>query len=304
MSGEEMRKAADRFRAVPLTEVLRLWEARPDRWDKSKWHTPRGTLSVNGSKFINWHCLRGGGGAIDLVIHLMGGCSFREALHWLQVHVGHVVHQWPLEENPQAEPRSAESVLVLPAPDPGRLQHVRSYLLTQRSLPPALLDSLINGGVVYADERGNAVFLLFESGSRESVTVVGAELRGTGSVPWRGMAPGSCKDRGYFFVPTDLGLRGKDRRPIILCESAIDAFSCHALHPGHVCLSTAGARPHPAWLPTLIERGHPLYCGYDADATGDKMAQAMISRHPEVKRLRPTRHDWNALLMSRASYYL
>lgn len=301
MPREEIRKAADRFRTVPLTEVLRLWEAQPDRRDKSKWHTPRGTLSVNGSKFINWQCGTGGGGAIDLVIHLMGECSFREALHWLQTHVGHG-QQWPLEVNHQAEPRSAESVLVLPAPDPGRLQHVRSYLLTQRSLPPALLDSLINAGIVYADERGNAVFLLLESGSRESVTVVGAELRGTGSVPWRGMAPGSRKDRGYFFVPTDLGLRGQDRRPIILCESAIDAISCHALHPGHVCLSTTGARPHPAWLPTLIERGHLVYCGYDADVTGDKMAQAMSAHHPEVKRLRPSYHDWNALLKSRASF--
>ena len=297
MPREEIRQIADRLRAVPLPEVLRLWGARPDRWDKCKWHTPRGTLSVNGAKFINWHCDTGGGGAIDLVIHLMGECSFREALHWLQTHVG---HQRSL--NLQAEPPPTPSALVLPAPDPSRLPRLRSYLLTQRSLPAAILDSLINSGVLYADARSNAVFLLLEAGSGEPGTVVGAELRGTGSAPWRGMAPGSLKDRGYFSIATDLEVPGEEPRPIILCESAIDAISCHALHPGHGCLSTTGARPNPAWLPSLIKEGHPLYCGYDADVTGDKMAQAMSARHPEVKRLRPVRPDWNAQLKLRVSF--
>jgi hypothetical protein len=41
------------------------------------------------------------------------------------------------------------------------------------------------------------------------------------------------------------------------------------------CLSTSGARPDPAWLPTLIAQGMPIYCGYDADPTGDAMAQRM-----------------------------
>lgn len=303
MPREEIRQIADRLRDTPLSEVLRLWEARPDRWDKSKWHTLRGTLSVNGTKFINWHCGTGGGGAIDLVIHLMGECSFREALDWLQTHIGHD-QQRPLEVNHQAVPRPAKSVLVLPAPDPSRLPRLRSYLLTQRSLPLALLAPLIDSGIVYADRRDNAVFLLLEPGSADQGTAmaVGAELRGTGSAPWRGMAPGSRKDRGYFSIAADLGILGEDRPPIILCESAIDAISCHALHPGYGCLSTAGARPNPAWLPRLIEQGHPLYCGYDADVIGDKMAQAMIARHSEVKRLRPDQHDWNALLKFQASF--
>ena len=37
---------------------------------------------------------------------------------------------------------------------------------------------------------------------------------------WRGMAPGSQKDLGYFSV------QEQDATMVILCESAIDAISC------------------------------------------------------------------------------
>ena len=73
---------------------------------------------------------------------------------------------------------------------------------------------------------------------------VGAELRGTTERRWRGMAPGSQKDRGFFAIPAEA------RATLVLCESAIDALSCFALHPDYRCLSTAGARPNPRWLRT------------------------------------------------------
>ena len=65
--------------------VYVLWRARGRRWDvlevegsgavrdqrdKSKWHTEQGPLSVSGAKFMNWHRRAGGGGAIDLMMHL------------------------------------------------------------------------------------------------------------------------------------------------------------------------------------------------------------------------------------------
>ena len=126
---------------------------------------------------------------------------------------------------------------------PQQLAQVRRYLVTQRRLPAALLDPLIAAGTLYADARANAVFLLR---SREAQPV-GAELRGTGPLPWRGMAPGSRKDLGCFALPTG-GLAPPTSPPqaAVLCESAIDAISCHALHPAYGCFSTAGARPAPA----------------------------------------------------------
>ena len=85
-----------------------------------------------------------------------------------------------------------------------------------------------------------------------------------------------------------------------VCESAIDAISCLALHPGSRCLSTAGARPDPHWLRPLLDQGCQVYCGFDADSTGDAMARALITLHPAVQRLRPSHHDWNDVLRSRA----
>ena len=107
---------------------------------------------------------------------------------------------------------------------------------------------------------------------------------------WRGLAPGSRKDLGYFACGP------AHANELVLCESAIDAISCAALYPDRLCLSTAGARPNPAWLPPLLAQHHRLYCGFDADPTGDRMAHAMTAIYPAIQRLRPPLHDWNDVL--------
>ena len=115
------------------------------------------------------------------------------------------------------------------------------------------------------------------------------------------MAPGSKKDLGFFAIPPIPFPPQADPHPaaILLCESAIDALSAHLLHPHLVCISTAGARPHPHWLHPLLQQGHTVYCGFDTDTTGETMAQAMIALHPAVQRWAPAAHDWNDLLRSR-----
>jgi len=273
------RQRAQRMRAVPLTAVLRGSGAVPDRADPHKWHTSQGVLSVTGAKFMNWHLGRGGGGAIDLVMHLHG-LGFGQALEWLE---GHFASLPALAVNPRPQPP-----LRLPPSAPEHLAHVRRYLIVQRRLPAALLNPLIKAGTLYADARANAVFLLRGRDDQP----VGAELRGAAALPWRGMAPGSRKDLGCFAIPAT------PQEVNILCESAIDALSAHALHPDHRCLSTAGARPDPAWLADLLAQGRTIYCGFDLDDSGEAMAQAMIALHPSIQRLRPTRKDWNDVLCS------
>jgi hypothetical protein len=257
-------------------------EARRDPHDPVKWHTVRGVLSVNGPKFINWNLDWGGGGAIDLVMHVRQ-VGFGQALQWLEQRFGSCT-SWA----PTAPPRTAS--FALPPPVPGNWPRVERYLVGERKLPATLLQPLVQSKVLYADARANSVFLLRDA----EAIAVGAELRGTTALAWRGLAPGSRKDRGFFSVAAS------NRGAIVLCESAIDALSCHALHPGYLCLSTSGARPDPAWLPALIAQGVPIYCGFDADPTGDAMAQRMHERHPAIRRLRPSAKDWNDLLRQRA----
>ena len=91
----------------------------------------------------------------------------------------------------------------------------------------------------------------------------------------------------------------RDAEAVILCESAIDALSCSTLYRCHYCISTAGARPNPRWLRRYVYSS-PVYCGFDADQTGDLMAASMMARYPTVQRLRPPLHDWNDTLRSQA----
>ena len=278
----QRKELAQHLRAIPLETVLPLCGAQKDHDDKRKWHTSAGALSVTGAKFMNWHDSVGGGGAIDLVMHL-NHLGFKAAVDWL-------AHHFPGARPPQPVPPTPPSQLRLPPPDPSKLGRVKEYLAQQRGITPTLLDPLIQSGTLYADTRANAVFLLL---GKESLPV-GAELRGTTQRVWRGLAPGSQKDLGCFSIPAT-PLPG-----IILCESAIDAISCFALHPHHRCFSTAGARPNPRWLQPLLDQGHPVYCGFDADPIGDDMARAMTALHPTVKRLRPPEHDWNDALKAQA----
>ena len=275
------RERAQKVRTVPLNSVLRLCGAQPDNHDPRKWHTGQGVLTVTGTKFINWNCGRGGGGAIDLVMHLHG-LGFGQALEWLESHFT-ADALLPLAPPPPPLP------LALPLPAPEHLVSVRRYLIVERQLPTALLDPLIRSGNLYADARANAVFVL--RGKLDQP--VGAELRGTTVAAWRGMAPGSRKDLGFFAVPVSR------LDATVLCESAIDAISCHALHPRYRCLSTAGARPNPGWLAELAGQAHPLYCGFDLDDTGEAMAHSMTTLYPSIQRLRPPRKDWNDALRLR-----
>ena len=278
MNFQRMREQADRARSIPLPSVLLAVDAKPDPDDKVRWHTTQGVISVTGCKFMNWKRNTGGGGAIDLVIHLYG-LDFKSAVAWLCGHFPDCTHAEP----PCAAPKPN---LKLPVPEPRRLSAVRHYLISERQIDPALIEHLIQAGDLYADQHANAVFML--RGKHNAP--VGAELRGTGHYTWRGMAPGSQKNLGYFSI------RSADVEGIILCESAIDALSCFTIHPGHWCISTAGARPNPSWLPPLIRHGRTVSCGFDADPTGEAMAEAMIERYPTIKRLRPPMHDWNDLL--------
>lgn len=202
MTSRDFRRQADAVRSIPLETVLTYWGAQRDRHDKSSWRTERGPLSVTDSQFFNWHCRKGGGGAIDLVMHL-GDMDVSVAIKWLQQHLG---------ATPAAAPSTSAGLSVSfsrarapttpggfcpPPPDRAQLDRVRRYLTERRCLAAGILEPLIRAGMLYVDGRGNAVFLMVAGKANRPI---GAELRGTGERVWRGLAPGTCKDAGYFWV--------------------------------------------------------------------------------------------------------
>lgn len=288
MNFEDLRQLAAVVRELPLEDVLISRAAVRDRHDKHKWQTERGPLSISGAKFKNWQHGIGGGGAIDLVMHL-GQMNFRSAVTWLAQHAsaGEVIASSSTSSSLVTIRRVRQ--LRLPTGDDRMLARVREYLTVVRHLPTTLLDPLIECGRLYADHRGNAVFLLVAGKPNRPV---GAELRGTGTSIWRGMATGTRKDSGYFWVGEP------SSQQIVLCESAIDAISCSSIFPDRISVSTSGVRSNPPWLSPLIHRGYEIHCGFDADAAGDTAASAMINHHPTVQRLRPQQKDWNDVLVA------
>lgn len=307
-ASRDFRRQADAVRSIALEEVLTRCGALPDPRDRSQWRTERGPLSITGAKFFNWHLHQGGGGAIDLVMHL-SGCNARAAVLWLDEQFSPASAAPPSKTGttPRAcrwLPSSSSLIsnvshlksdqLRLPTSNLAKLDCVRRYLTEQRHLAAHILEPLIDAGKLYADGCSNAIFLMVAGKDNHAI---GAELRGTGSRIWRGLAPGTRRDFGYFWI----GAVGSEK--IILCESAIDAISCFQLHcmqlhSACICISTAGVRSNPPWLIPLLARGYDIHCGFDNDDAGEAASCRMIVLHPSIERLRPSAHDWNDALAS------
>ena len=78
--------------------------------------------------------------------------------------------------------------------------------------------------------------------------IVEAELRATEKKHWKGLAPGSNKHKGAFYVGS------ASHNVLTICESAIDALSYAVIFPQTPAISTAGANPNPTWINNFIKK--------------------------------------------------
>jgi hypothetical protein len=78
---------ADKVRDIPLEQVAYELGLDPDPKDKHKWQHENHIINITGSKFYDWQHLKGGGGAIDLVMHV-NSCDFKQAVAWLNDRLG------------------------------------------------------------------------------------------------------------------------------------------------------------------------------------------------------------------------
>ena len=123
MISDIARDRLQQLRTIPLESVLLETGAHHDRQDKAKWHTAQGAISVTGMKFMNWNQGRGGGGAIDLAMHL-NNLDFKAAVDWLGRH-------FPVRCDPQPRPPARQ--FSLPPPDCRHLRTVLPDLCTESS---------------------------------------------------------------------------------------------------------------------------------------------------------------------------
>ena len=273
MTCDDLRRRAAVVREVPLETVLLLRGAVRDRHDQVANGTPnRARCRSRVPKFMNWHSHQGGGGAIDLVMHL-AKVDYRTAVAWLEQHfgVGHVAVGVATQRTAHQERRAGgrPASLQLPLRDDRLLHRVTQYLTRRRRLR---LNAARSAAAIRQVVRGPPRQCRLSCWWREK--------RSDRSAP-SCVAPGRASGVGWRQAPgrtwATSGSAPRVRRQIVLCESAIDAISCFQMHPERICISTSGVRANPLWLRGLIAHGYEIHCGFDADDPGDAAADRMIT---------------------------
>ena len=303
VQGPTLQEVADEVRGADLEDVAAHLGLEPDRHDKHKWRNGDHIISISGPLFMDWLADAGGRGAIDLVMQVQG-VEFKEAVEWL---LGRDLSQRPAHvatyaQTEEREPRTLE----VPAANEHRWAGVREYLVETRKLPAVLVDRLNERDLIFADNHQNAVFLRHELQAQtwSRGEVIGASLRGTWGEEnhFHGLAPGSARDQGWFWIGTGQGLVNR----VLLVESPIDAMSLAVLDRAQrgpegvsIYLSTDGAGGVPTEaLKTVLRSGGLVAAAFDADVAGELMAWRVAQQVPGIERLTPNQgKDWNEVLV-------
>ena len=198
----------------------------------------------NNHSFSDWATeVTGKYGAIDLVMHVQGS-SYKEAVSWL----AETQNLTPVNELRLEVLKRLPSCNVR---DESQWQGVQQYLTEERRLPPEIVETLHEQGIIAADSRQNVMFFRHELvDSFECGQAIGANLRGT--IPnaegefFKGLTPGTRREDGFFWIQQGEG--AVDR--VVLTESPIDAISFAAMDElrdtgATVYLSTDGRGQSP-----------------------------------------------------------
>jgi Toprim-like/Protein of unknown function (DUF3991) len=292
---------ANKVRDLPLEQVAYELGLDPDPKDKHKWQHENHIINITGSKFYDWQHLKGGGGAIDLVMHV-NSSDFKQAVAWLNDRLGEgamlTATSYHAREIAQNEPVPKFTPPVPkftpPVPEESQWHQVKTYLTRERRLPSSLVERLHQLGLIYADCKQNAVFI---RRTLDEQTITGASLRGTAGADntFKGLALGSKRNAGWFHFQAG-GQSSDPIQRVVLVESPIDAMSFAVLdrtaERKTIYLSTDGAGVVPLeFLRQLPNKS--VVVAYDNDSPGNLMAQRVMEQLPNAVRRLPKAIDWN-----------
>ena len=309
---------ASKVRDLPLEKVVYELGLDPDSKDKHKWQNEDHIINITGSKFYDWKHLKGGGGAIDLVMHVRN-CDFKQAVAWLNDRFGEGATLDAVTYKTR-EIIQTETIpkFTPPVPEESKWLAVKKYLTRSRKLPSGLVDALHQKGLIYADDKQNAVFIrrsLDERTGRGNLAVstrelgsqiTGATLRGTAGEDntFKGLAKGTKRSEGWFYFQQ--GGQSPDQiKRAVLVESPIDAMSFAVLDRNEsrrtIYISTDGAGSIPKeFLRQLPNKS--VIVAYDNDEPGNLMAQRTLSQLPNAVAQTPKAIDWNEELLNRFNW--
>jgi Plasmid recombination enzyme/Protein of unknown function (DUF3991)/Toprim-like len=320
------KQQADQLRDLPLEDVA--WHLGLDKADKgeNRWKGLGQVINITGSKWYDFTAEKGGGGAIDLVMHV-AGCNFRSSLAWLHDRFGE--EGMLRASRAKVEVQATKIVASEPAPqfvppleDGSKWLSVKNYLIKARGLPENFVDGLHSKGWLYADEQQNAVFTMRElpgemreptAGVSLSLSMgatslddktTGAFLRGTRGEDnsFMGYAPGTKRTEGWFYF--HFGGKATDEvEKVVVCKSPIDAISCAALS-----LAANSGMPQTRMMFLAVDNLKSLPLNFlrdipaitvacDNDDAGRSTAKAIEELLPQTIVKQPKTSDWNTELL-------
>lgn len=297
---EQMKKQAKLIREMDLVPILekcgakrignadgqQIWGINPSMVD-GKPVFEHISLERSTGKFFNHYKNMGGGGAIDLVMHLEG-LDFTKAISWLG---GNIDKNQAIGSAMVYAKKQAEAAIKKPAPLPEPADqhwpHVRNYLISERGLNPKLVDKLHERGRLYADFLQNACF-------RYGSTSV--ERSGTRGVRWKGFA--GVKAEGFVLKTVN------DSPGAVFVESAIDALSFMdlrkkqpelAAYKDYDVIAVAGTSTQI--VTKLSKEYNHIIIAFDRDKNhrGDEAFEEIKTTLNKAERLTPAapHKDWN-----------
>lgn len=297
-AAERLRENANRVRDIPLSVVFERLECKPDRRDKKNWDTPAGRISVKGQKWYNHDLDVGGGGAIDLVMHL-AGADYKGALAYLGAELGTdsaVSAALARTQEEAAKAATEKAPSLIPEPRPEHIGQVREYLV-KRGINARLVDHQIERKRIFATAVEshdrvyvNAAFRL------ESSDGEGVEMRGVS-----GKYHGMRGKKGVYSIST-----AKEYDKAVFVESSIEALSYAtlALERGEKvkAISTGGSAVKTLQnaVQAEIDKGVRVVPAFNTDAAGKRFSErvtAMSGEQPEEPPFH--QNDWNDYLRNR-----
>ena len=290
---QDFRELANQARNMRLEDIIQRLGLEPDRHDHHKYKSDAHIISITQQRFYDHLNEKGGGGAIDLVMHV-NDCDFKEAVEWLN---GNSINFTPIKTAhsfKQSQPTISKP-FEPPVADESRWAAVKDYLVNTRQLAESTIDYLHKNGSIYADSKQNVVFI------RRNMTgkVTGASLRGTyDDSRFKGLAKGTSRDAGWFAFQKGKG----ELERIVLTESPIDAISAAAVSQRKettLFFSTdgAGSAPIPYLQQKLVD-GKKIIIAFDNDEAGNHMARTVMEKLPGSYRVAPRLgKDWNEQIL-------
>jgi hypothetical protein len=309
----KISELADQVRGVPLRDVLARYgfQVRVEGTTfraKSEHHN----IVVTGTRWFDNKARLGGGGAIDLVIHLakvnFSAACRSLANEFLPLASGQTAPSFPnsWQESSHPEKKSFEELAAIYAVrEDSNWPIARDYLIEQRKISPPLVDELHARGSIYANAHlpnPSVVFLHRDQHGK----VRGATLRDTKHQSVFRPCLGN-KLTAWFVVGN---VAGADR--IAAVESPIDALSYYSLFgcSGNslAVVSCAGAAVPRELMLQAYDRCQAVVVALDNDAAGARGRQKLRDETLNWAGFKlssdcPKRKDWNDELTAARQHF-